>query len=536
LTFLNQPQNGGGGTIFQHNTIRSDLMLTLKYSHENYQSFVHAMLTKFYIDTNQSITLFTNFDYIRNFWSADITDIVKFLKPLYSNSSQGAPPKDAVAMFRSLLLMSFNHKTSIPEWVTTLRADPFFAIISGFIPACLSSSRIVGIDADPIPGVGTFYDFMDRLIRQDKILHKSKLRKRRRKPKSKQKKNRKMDSPPTTLTERLVKRVLKHNGSKLPDSIESTLNDILKQIFVLPSLDMGLLGDPNKFDFAGDGTCMPTHASHFGKKVCNCKLKPGEQCDCKRYFKDPSASWGWDSFKELYFYGHSIHTFTAARSFYSLPIHIKCVTGERHDSVTGIFALKELIDLYPEINFRYGIFDSGYDNISFYRQNSFYNAIPIIALNGRNSKPSSNLDLLNFNDEGIPLGKACGHKLRNWGLIKKSARRKWLFPVQCDNCSKCTAHSNKTFYTPTADNPRYFGPVVRGSKKFKSIYKRRTTTERWNDRLCNDFNAENAVVFSRERRIVRCFIAAFCCYIDAWAAEKAISITDIFPGIVKPAA
>lgn len=511
-------------------------MLSIKYSHEQYQSFVRSMLTKFYIDTNQSITLFTNFDYIRKFWNADLTGIVSFLKSAYSNSTQGAPPKDAVAMFRSILLMPFNNKTSVQEWVKELRSNPFFAIVSGFIPACMGSSRIEGIDADPIPGVGTFYDFMDRLIRQDKILHKSKLRKRRRKPKSKQKKNHKMDSPSTTLTEKLVKRVLKYSNSKLPDTIESTLNNILKQMFVLPSLHTGLLGDIKNFDVAGDGTCMPTHASHYGKKVCDCKLKPGEQCNCKRYFGDPSATWGWDSFKEIYFYGHTFHAFTAANSFYSLPIHLKCVTGERHDSITGIYALKELIELYPEINFRYSIFDSGYDNIWFYRLNHHYNTIPIIALNGRNSKPSSNLDLLTFNDDGIPIGKACKHKLRNWGIIKRSSRRKWLFPVQCDNCDKCSATSNKTFYTPTDDNPRYFGPVIRGSKEFWSIYKRRTTTERLNDRLCNDFGAEKAVVLTRERRTVRCFIAAFCCYIDAWAAQNSLSITDIFPNISKHAA
>ena len=113
-----------------------------------------------------------------------------------------------------------------------------------------------------------------------------------------------MDSPPTTLTERLFNRVMKFSNSKLPDSIESSLNNILKELFVLPSLKMGLLGDPKKFNITGDGTCMPTHASHYGKKA-------------------------------------------------------------------GIFTLKELVDHYPELKSRYSIFDSGYDNASFYRLNQF---------------------------------------------------------------------------------------------------------------------------------------------------------------------
>lgn len=508
-------------------------MLAVKYSHAQYQNFVHDALTKFYIDSGQQITLFTNFPYVSKLWNADLTGIVPIIKIYYSTSPQGAPPKDAAAMFRSLLLMTFKGVTSIPDWVDTLRSDPFFAILSGFLPACLSSSGTGGLDADPIPGVGTFYDFMDRLIRQDRRLSRSKLRRRRRKPKSKQKKHQKMDSPPTTLTERLFNRVIRFSDSKLPDSIESSLNNILREIFVLPSLKMGLLGDPMKFNIAGDGTCMPTHASHYGKKVCKCDLKPGEQCNCKREFTDPTATWGWDSYNEVYFYGHTIHSFTASDSFYSLPIHIKCVTGERHDSVTGIFALKELVDLYPELKFRYSLFDSGYDNTSFYRLNQFYNINPIIALNTRSSKPESNDVLIKFNEDGIPHGKKCNHKLRNWGLIKKSYRRKWLFPVQCDSCSKCDVCSNKTFYTPTADNPRFFGSVLRNTRQWKRLYKRRTTTERFNDRMKYDFKVKNAVVYSRERRVVRAFLAAFCCYIDAWSNEKPLEITDIFPGIKK---
>lgn len=507
-------------------------MLILKYSHKNYQSFVHEFLTTFFIVTKQQITLLTNSTYICKLWNADFTGIIKFLKSLYSNSTQGAPPKDPVAMFRSLILMSLTGETSISKWVDTLRSNPFFAIVSGFLPACMGSSRIENINADPIPGVGTFYDFMDRLIRQDRILYKSKLRKRR-KQKPKKKKHQKPDSPPTTITERLFNRIVKFSDSKLPDSIESTLNNILKELFVLPSLETNLLGDSTKLDIAGDGTCMPTHASPYGKKVCDCKLKPGEHCNCKRLFKDPTATWGWDSYKETFFYGHVLHVFTASDSFYSLPIHIKCVTGERHDSVTGIFALKELVDLYPNVNFEHSIFDSAYDNTSFYLLNSFYNITPIIALNNRNSKPSSNVDLIDFRDNGIPIGKACGHKLRNWGIIRKSHRRKWLFPAQCDNCKKCAAYSKKTFYTPTADNPRYFCTVLRDSKQFKTLYKRRTTTERFNDRLCNDFKVEHAVICSRERMIVRSFIAAFCCYIDAWTQQVPVDILDIFPAIIK---
>ncbi|MEW6624647.1 MAG: hypothetical protein AB1420_16235 [Bacillota bacterium] len=434
-------------------------------------------------------------------------------------------------MFRSLILMTLKGETSISNWVDTLRAEPFYAILSGFLPACFSTTKVDGIFADPIPGVGTFYDFMDRLIRKDRILYKSKLRKVKRKPRKKQKKNQKLSSSKPGVIERVVNRVLRYDLQKLPDNLETTLNHILKDVFVMPSYYMGILGDDlhGRLNIAADGTCMPSHASSYGKKVCRCKLMPGEKCDCPRFFSDPTASWGWDSYNEQYFYGHTFNGFTACDSFYSLPIHIKCVSGKRHDSVTGVFAFKELVDLYSDIHFNAGVFDSAYDAHAFYLLNMHFGISPVIDLNSRFEAPVSNNDLIKYDVNGIPHCKGLGLKLCNWGIISKSYRHKWLFPVQCDACDKCPAHSSKTHYTKTKNNPRFFTPIIRGSDEWIYLYKRRSTTERCRDRINNDFKAESAVVLSKERRIVRVFLGAFCCYVDAWFCESSLSITDIFP-------
>ncbi|MBF7083625.1 hypothetical protein IT084_11635, partial [Desulfallas sp. Bu1-1] len=164
-------------------------MLVVKYSHEQYQFFVNDFLTRYFISTGQQITLVIRSSLIVKLWGADLTGIVQLIKNQYSCTNRGAPPKDAVAMFRSLILMTLKGETSISKWVDTLKSEPFYAILSGFLPACFSSVKVDNIPADPIPGVGTFYDFMDRLIRKDRILYKSKLRKFKRKPKKKQKKN-----------------------------------------------------------------------------------------------------------------------------------------------------------------------------------------------------------------------------------------------------------------------------------------------------------------------------------------------------------
>jgi len=189
-------------------------MLAVKYSHEQYQNFVSDFLTRYFISTGQQITVVTRASLVVKLWSADLTGIVQLIKNRYSRSNRGAPPKDAVAMLRSLILMTLTGETSIPNWVDTLRSDPFVAVLSGFLPACFSAVKVDDIPADPIPGVGTFYDYMDRLIRKDRVLYKSKLRKFKRKPKKKQKKNQKLDSSKPGVVERLVNRVLKCDNAR----------------------------------------------------------------------------------------------------------------------------------------------------------------------------------------------------------------------------------------------------------------------------------------------------------------------------------
>jgi hypothetical protein len=45
---------------------------------------------------------------------------------------------------------------------------------------------------------------------------------------------------------------------------------------------------------SGDGSSLRTGSSPYGVKVCDCRKKGIFNCDCKRRFSDPEASWGWE--------------------------------------------------------------------------------------------------------------------------------------------------------------------------------------------------------------------------------------------------
>ena len=64
---------------------------------------------------------------------------------------RGCLARDPLGMLRSCLAMMLCGQTSFDEWVALMRDDPFYALISGFDPT-------------DVPGVGTFYNFQDRLL------------------------------------------------------------------------------------------------------------------------------------------------------------------------------------------------------------------------------------------------------------------------------------------------------------------------------------------------------------------------------------
>jgi len=112
-------------------------------SHQDFQNFIIEQLGIHYFQTNLDGTVLLFHQELAKVWITDLSQVYKILAPQYS-SNKGAPPRDPVDMFRSILLMELTHVESVDDWVKTLKATPLWAIYSGFTP-------------DDIPGVGTFF-------------------------------------------------------------------------------------------------------------------------------------------------------------------------------------------------------------------------------------------------------------------------------------------------------------------------------------------------------------------------------------------
>jgi len=487
------------------------MSLPVARTHKEYQEFVNKELTLRRIKIP-----FLFQDVFAKLFYLDLSLVSRILKERYSQ--QGAPARRPEDMLRSLLTMTLLGITSIDEWVNFLRSFPSLAIISGFLP-------------EDTPGVGTFYDFFNKLylMEKNKSLAKGKTRFKR-KPKKKRT-GRNYEGVIKKLTDRAIredtKRKLGKSSYKQPDYL---LQKIFKECFVLPSAKLGII-DLENLSVAGDGTKIKTFASPYGRKICSCE----GPCNHSRIFSDRDARWGWDSFHEIWVYGYGIHALVEVKS--ELPLILPKLTGANtHDGVVGLALIREAIRQGYRI--KYAIFDSAYDNSHFYRFLIDYCLIsPIIMLNERCKGISYNKDLIFFTREGHPI---ClyGLPLANWGFCWDRGRNKWRCPVtslvQYKNdvcpyrniCQRKVSDYGRVFYTYPKENYRYFTPISRDTDVWDELYAKRSGCERSFKREKEDYKLNATRTRGKKMWTIRVALACMCQHIDAQAKILSSSIPE----------
>lgn len=445
-------------------------------------------------------------DAITKLWLLDL-DALRWDLSLYY-AYTGRPAENQPEILRSLVLMVECREDSIDSWVERLRQNDILAIICGFKPG-------------KIPGVGTYYDFLERFWLAPKP---NKVKKFRRKPKKRLKAGEKLPPKHPEIVKKIVKRLQK--GRKFESKPEKVLHRILAAAVVIPSAKMGLLGDPKKLSISGDGSLYVTGGSHYGKKICNCKAK----CNCKRRFSDPEANWGWDSYRERWLFGYTAYELTAADSFHDLPIYIGMGQASRHDSVLGLRALSEARDIYPDFVFARFIGDSAHDAYPWYELLHSFNIEAFIDLNDR-KKNQLSLPGFTVDKNGIPIC-ASGFLMVNWGYCASRRRTKWRCPYVCGKVQDCPqkcspSRYGRVVYTKPEHDLRLFTKTPRNSKVWKKVYARRTASERTNKRQKIDYRLERTRARSKKRIFWRLTLGAINQHLDAWVTESRITLADI---------
>jgi len=446
---------------------------------------------------------------------------------------QGRPARPPEDMLRSCLLMLECHITSVEVWVNCLNEKPLYALMSGFEP-------------DKVPGVGTFYDFQDRVLQLNEPVLNLACRPRRRSEQRKKDaalRDKNNLAPHVGILDQLADRLMARPASSviygqwqtnltaLPP-YQRSLKEVFYTVFVSGSVARELI-DLNDLLVAGDGTHLHTWANSHGHKLCQCDNRnkpPAEHCDCLRRFHDPLASWGWDSYRECYVYGHGLYELTAYSLQHNcqLPLVVNVLDNHRHDSVAYLAATHEAVDL---LGFHLATvsLDKAHDAMALYRLGvEHWHLDSVIPLNERNTGHFQFAPPLRVTEEGIPICRAEQPMLYQ-GYCAKRMRLKWRCPLAAKGLSLATcphfAHEcsdspyGRTVYTYPRENYRLFSRLRRGSPLWELHADRRSCAERSIKRKKLDFGLDHARVAGRQRWFFYVMLSAMCQHLDAWATH-----------------
>jgi len=452
-------------------------------------------------------------DLIDRLFYLNLDNAYKVLSPYYSNT--GRPAKFQAEILRSLIAMVHLRIYSITAWVKKLKTDKVLAIICGF-------------DPDDVPGIGTFYDFLNRFWSDAN--EPSNLRTPIGKPKKPSNQQDKLPPKHPNVVRKIVERILK--GREVPLGSQRVISMLFSEVAVKPSIKMGLIKPDSVL--SADGAPLESPSNPHGKKLCNCSKNGIKHCNCKRLYSDPSANWGWDSYHKRYFFGYTLYTIST-NNRYDLPLHFILPQANRHDSVSAVVALSQLKTIYPEYNFSYFVADSAHDNLATYHLCNHYNLSPIIDLNPKNTKEEN---LSNFDIYGRPICPL-GLPMVNWGYNKDRCRIKWRCPIlaskkakkqtgECPIRDKCSSSSyGRVVYTYPRTNPRLFTNPPRSSKLWNELYTRyRSSSERCIKRILVDYELEKARVYSRKQWLWLIALVCINIHLDAWMDFAKPDIVD----------
>lgn len=472
-------------------------------SHSDYQNFVVTNLRKHYPDPDAIAR--STWDIIERFWTLDLSYTNEFMRNKYSKF--GPAPRTPSCMQRSYLLSIDFKVTSITDWAAQLKINPLYAILSGF-------------EFGDTPGVGTFYDFLNRLWDSDSdnlSPHVHPVKKK--KVKKPIQKGAKAQSVETTTVDQLF-RQLENSTFSIDDQPYASLFKIYHQEFLSQSVDKGLL-HPSSLSIAGDGTPVVTSARERKHRVCDCASNGITDCSCDQYFSQPDCDVGWDSSRNCFYHGYDLYMMVASDSESDLPVFPLLNPASKHDSHSFPETYFRMKSFLPDFAVSKWLLDAAHDAMPYYlycRQNGI---LPFINLNEKRGVKVKYKDDFTIGKDGVPVCKA-GRKMNHDGSEPSKARLKFRCPLasrkygcSCEHpCSD--SKYGRTVHLAMKDNPRLINFPPRDSEEWKLEFNARTSAERSNKREKIDFKLESGRHRSTKMWYCRLYHIMMLQHLDAW--------------------
>lgn len=423
----------------------------------------------------------------------------ELLESLYSPVKR-SPSRDPAAMLRSLILMTLLKISSITNWVKQTRSIPLFPVFAGFAP-------------ENTPGIGTYYDFLKRLIdgpyqkpcphlvRETQFLaglHRRNL------ASEKSARKEQCDSS-HSQSEVLANELLENTEQPRVTGLSKLLEDLLIRVAIMPAIQEGLVTDLNNLTVSGDGSVLCSAASPRGKPACSCHAEGIHHCHHERLYTSPTAQWCYDAYRDCFLFGDRYYHLVIHQNGHDLPLLTIMPGGNESDYTLSLKAFDRFLKAAREhdLDLRIGVFcgDGHHDSRAHYRYFQEKRVTPVIPLseNSKNVYPHL-LDEqgVRLDTDGVPLCPE-GVRMRRHQYnarrhvhvyacpAKRNTHRdgKSVYVMHQDECPRkqdCAPQSTLAplVYIKTDLDPRLYPPIPRDSERFKQLFKERSATERCN--------------------------------------------------------
>nr|WP_270497044.1 hypothetical protein [Eisenbergiella porci] len=471
--------------------------------HTAYQDFLLVNLRKHY-PVPDSISPST-WDIIDRFWNLDLSFTDEFMRDKYSVF--GPKPRTPSCMQRSFLLSIDFKVSSLTDWAAQLKINPLYAILSGF-------------EFGDTPGVGTFYDFLNRLWDSDSdnlSPHIHPLKAKVKKPKTKGSKAAPVEKvsveqllpelentvfciehqPYGSLFQLYKSEFLDQSVSKglkgskaapvekvsveqlLPE-LENTvfciehqpygsLFQLYKSEFLDQSVSKGLI-TPDSLALAGDGTPVVTSHRERKHRICDCASKGIMDCKCDRCFSQPDCDIGWDSSRDCWYHGYDLYMLVASDSESDLPVFPLLSPASTHDShgfLHCFFRMKCFLSGYHVTKL---LLDSAHDAMPYYEYCRRAHITPFIDLNEKRGIKLPYKNDFTIGKDGVPVCRE-GRRMNHDGSEPSKHRIKYRCSLAsrkygCSCEHPCSGSKyGRTVHVAMKDNPRLrqrWGTCVQG--------------------------------------------------------------------------
>lgn len=471
--------------------------------HSTYQNFVVENLRKYY--PNPDALSRSTWDIIDRFWSLDLSYTDELMRSRYSVF--GPRPRTPSCMQRSYLLSIDFKVTSLTDWAAQLKINPLYAILSGF-------------EVGDTPGVGTFYDFLNRLWDSDSDNLNPHVRpvksKEVKKPKQK---GAKAESVEKTTVEQLLK-TLEQKSFSIDEHPYGSLFRLFQKEFLEQSVKRELI-TPESLAVAGDGTPVMTSHRERRKRICDCAEKGITDCKCDRYFSQPDCDIGWDSSRDCFYHGYDLYMIVASDSDSDLPVFPLLNPASKHDSHGFLETYFRMKSFLPDFHVNKWLLDSAHDAMPYYLYCRKNGISPFIDLNEKRGIKVKYKDDFTIGKDGVPVCLA-GLKMNHDGTEPSKARIKYRCPLASrkNGCScqhPCSdSKYGRTVHLAMKDNPRLINFPPRDSEAWKKEYDARTSAERSNKREKIDFKLEDGRHRSTKMWYCRLYHILMLQHMDAW--------------------